>query len=65
MPSTVVAHMIYNKDAKNLRVIFQSGAIYDYKKVPEDEYQSMKTSKSKGEYLNKHIKGKYRFIKIK
>jgi hypothetical protein len=38
--------------------------VYDYKDVPEEVYKAMKTSGSKGIYLNTHIKGNYKFEKI-
>jgi DNA primase len=65
MPSTVVASMKYDPEKATLRVVFVSGMIYEYKNVPEEEYIHMKTSGSKGIYLNKHIKGKYEFEKVK
>ena len=48
-----------------LRVIFQSGSIYDYLKVPEKVYNEMKKASSKGEFLNKEIKPNYEFEKIR
>lgn len=65
MPSSVVAHIHYDPGASILRVIFVSGMVYDYKNVPEDVYEAMKKSGSKGTYLNKQIKGHYEFEKIK
>ncbi|SEW32879.1 KTSC domain-containing protein [Chitinophaga arvensicola] len=64
MPSSVVAHMIYKAETRTLRIIFVSGMVYDYKDVPEEEYLAMKSSGSKGTYLNTHIKGHYDFEKI-
>jgi len=56
--------MHYDKDTATLRVIFVSGLVYDYKNVPEEVYLAMKTSGSKGTYLNKHIKGHYAYEKV-
>jgi len=56
--------MHYDKDTATLRIIFVSGLIYDYKNVPEEVYHAMKTSGSKGTYLNKHIKGHYEYEKV-
>jgi hypothetical protein len=56
--------MHYDRDTATLRIIFVSGLIYDYKNVPEEVYQAMKTSGSKGIYLNKHIKGHYEYEKV-
>jgi hypothetical protein len=64
MPSSVVANMSYDADTSTLRIIFVSGTIYDYKNVPEEVYHAMKTSGSKGTYLNQHIKGNYEFEKV-
>jgi hypothetical protein len=65
MPSSVVASMSYNPLSSTLRVIFVSGMIYDYLKVPDKVYQSMKAATSKGSYLNRHIKGNYEYKKVK
>jgi len=65
MPSSVVAAMHYDAGKEVLRVIFVSGMIYDYKDVPEKVYKEMKTSTSKGTFLNTKIKGKYEFEIVK
>ena len=65
MPSSVVAAIRYDDKTAKLRVIFQSGSIYDYLKVPEQVYNDMKKATSKGEILNKEIKPKYEFEKIR
>jgi len=48
-----------------LRVVFVSGKVYDYKKVPLEVYKAMKNAASKGNYLNRHIKGNYDYKKLK
>jgi uncharacterized Fe-S cluster-containing MiaB family protein len=65
MPSSVVAAIKYDANSSTLRVIYVSGSVYDYKKVPEEVYKEMKAAFSKGEFLNKHIKPEYEFEKIK
>lgn len=64
MPSSVVSSIQYDGASSTLRVVYVSGTVYDYKNVPEDIYIAMKTSGSKGIYLNRFIKGKYKFEKI-
>ena len=64
MPSSVVSTMSYDAARAILRITFVSGIIYDYRNVPEEVYHAMKTSGSKGTYLNRHIKGRYEFEKI-
>lgn len=65
MPSSVVAAIKYDVNRSTLRVIYVSGAVYDYKKVPEEVYNEMKKAFSKGEFLNKQIKPNFDFEKIK
>ena len=65
MPSSVVAALKYDAISSKLRVIYTSGNIYDYKKVPPEVYNKMRKASSKGEFLNKEIKPNYEFEKIK
>jgi hypothetical protein len=65
MPSSVVGAIRYDAKASTLRVVYVSGSVYDYKHVPEKVYKEMRTTSSKGEFLNKHIKPNYEFEKIK
>ena len=64
MPSSVIASMNYDRSKQKLRVVFVSGLVYDYEKVPEEVYQAMRSSGSKGKFLNTEIKGHYRFKKV-
>ncbi len=56
--------MHYNKEQEKLTVVYLSGAVYDYLKVPDEVYTEMIAARSKGTYLNKNIKGKYTFVKV-
>ena len=64
MPSSVIAAMKYDRTSFVLTIRFVSGLVYNYKDVPEEVFNSLKTSSSKGAFLNQHIKGKYQFEKI-
>ena len=64
MPSTVVAHYVYDRATSSLKITFTSGKVYNYKNVPEQLYQAMKASFAKGIFFNQHIKDKYEFEKI-
>lgn len=57
--------MHYYDDTKTLRVVFVSGAVYDYKKVPVNVYRAMQLAPSKGNFLNANIKAHYQFEKVK
>ncbi|MEO6636969.1 MAG: KTSC domain-containing protein [Ginsengibacter sp.] len=65
MPSSVISAMEYYNVSATLQIVFIPGTIYDYKNIPEEIYSAMKTSSSKGTYLNQHIKGRYDFEKVR
>ncbi|MBS1606883.1 MAG: KTSC domain-containing protein [Bacteroidetes bacterium] len=65
MPSSVVRAIKYDEPSHTLRVVYVSGNIYDYKEVPPAVYEKMRSSSSKGIFLNTEIKGHYDFQKIK
>ena len=65
MPSTVVARFHYDAIEHSLRITFVSGLVYEYKDVPENIYEALRSAKSKGSYLNHHIKGHYKFVRVK
>jgi hypothetical protein len=48
MPSSVIADMNYSAASKQLRIVFVSGLVYVYKKVPLALYEQMKAAFSKG-----------------
>ncbi len=56
--------MNYDPETATLKVHFVSGLVYEYKKVPPNVFEGMKSSTSKGAFLNQHIKGKYDFKKM-
>ena len=64
MPSSVVSKIYYDKDSLTLKIVFVSGMIYAYKNVPKSIYLAMKSSGSKGTYLNKYIKPVYEYEKV-
>lgn len=65
MPSTVISSFHYDKTMHALEVVFKSGSVYRYLKVPEEIYMAMKNAFSKGTYLNAHIKDRYKFEKLR
>jgi hypothetical protein len=65
MPSTVISSIHYDDVMATLKIIFVSGKVYDYKDVPKEVYDALKSSGSKGVYFNQHIKDKYQFEKVK
>lgn len=64
MPSSVVNSYIYFPETEVLRIIYQSGAVYDYLKVPLAISEKFREARSKGRFLNSVIKRKFKFIKV-
>lgn len=65
--SRTIASMGYSPDTRMLEIEFRdSGDVYRYLGVPEDEYRKLITSESKGTYLNRDFKkAGYRYLRIK
>jgi len=64
MPSSVVKYFRYNVEDHKLTIHYVSGMVYEYLDVPENVYNQLKESRSKGTYLNKFIKGKFEYRKV-
>lgn len=64
MPSSVIANINYQTDEKMLIVVFLSGDVYVYEKVPEKIYKEFKAATSKGNYLNRKIKKLFKARKV-
>lgn len=54
----------YDEKTETLKVWFKFGGIYEYAKVPAQEYRILKAHVSVGSYFASNIKGKYSFIKV-
>jgi len=64
MPSSVISSYHYDAEHKVLKIIFVSGMVYLYKKVPADVFDEFKSAFSKGIYFNQHIKNNYEFERV-
>ena len=64
MPSTVISTISYDKGQAILKIIFVSGMVYNYENVPEEIYNGLLSSASKGIFFNQYIKGKFKFKKL-
>jgi hypothetical protein len=64
MPSTVIRRFHYSEEEEALDVTFVSGLRYRYLQVPKRIYEDMRSSFSKGEYFNRHIKDHFAFERI-
>ncbi|MBC9930628.1 KTSC domain-containing protein [Chitinophaga qingshengii] len=61
MPSSVIRAFYYDAPHAVLRIVFVSGAVYDYQAVPASVYEAMRKAFSKGTFFNNEIKDKFEF----
>lgn len=59
--STAIQTAEYEYDNYRLRLTFTNGASYDYTKVPNHVFEGLRTSASKGKFINKFILSSYNF----
>ena len=55
----------YEVSSLTLEVEFKSWSVYQYIGVQEKDYEALMNASSVGRYLNRNIKGKYRYVEIK
>lgn len=63
--SSTVKEIGYDATTETLRVEFLTGAVYDYLRVPLNEYVDLDNAASVGRQLNARIKPNYGTVKIK
>jgi len=63
MPSIVIRSFNYDPDSRRLHIVFQSGRRYTYENVPAETHAAMKSSISKGEFFNAHIRDNFSFVR--
>lgn len=61
--SSTVEAVGYDDKAQELHVQFTSHGIYIYYEVPRNVFDAFMSAASKGSFLNREIKGVYRFAK--
>lgn len=54
----------YDSRSETLAVRFKSGRTYQYFDVPENIHADLMDAESKGGYLNREIKGTYRYARV-
>ena len=64
MPSPVIKSFSYDSVKKILKIVYLSGAVYNYLDVPGGIYNALSKAGSKGTFLNKHIKNRFVYEKI-
>jgi hypothetical protein len=60
MPSSVIAAMSYNDEARVLTIVYRGNrGVYRYFEVPPEEFAAFRAAPSKGIYLNEVFKTKH------
>lgn len=62
--SSNLASIGYDASSQILEVEFKHGGVYQYKDVPEDEYEALMNADSHGKYFSANIKNQFAFIKL-
>jgi hypothetical protein len=62
--SSAIDYVKYNKRNKILEIKYRERGTYQYAPVPEKVVEKMLESRSKGKFLNKFIKNKFRYRKV-
>ena len=62
--STTVRSMGYQRRSRILEIEFQSGAMYQYFRVPARVYEEFRKAESKGKYFNGEIRDAYAFVRV-
>jgi len=64
MPSHVIRSFAYDAEASRLDVQLLNGRGYSYHEVPPQTFEAMKRAFAKGEFFNRHIRGKFTFTRL-
>jgi hypothetical protein len=64
MPSTVIKSFSYDEASRKLSVVFWTGKVYNYLKVPKEVYTAMANAFARGKFYNEHIKYNYDFEEV-
>ena len=62
--SSNVAEIGYNQATMTLEVLFHNGSIYHYFGVPKMVFNQFLQADSKGGFLHREIKNRYRYTKL-
>jgi KTSC domain len=62
--SSTIDSIGYDEQTSTLEVSFKNGRVYQYFDVPSTVWEEFRTSSSKGQFLNTHIKGRFRYARV-
>tara|TARA_R110000764_G_scaffold3265_4_gene13725 strand:+ start:102 stop:332 length:231 start_codon:yes stop_codon:yes gene_type:complete len=59
--SSAISTAIYEYENYRLKLTFNNGSSYNYTKVPSHVFEGLRSSASKGKFINKYILPVYKF----
>lgn len=62
--SSNISEIGYDEDSQTLEVLFRNDRIYQYFSVPTQVARELMNAASHGQYVNRHIKGVYRYARV-
>jgi hypothetical protein len=62
--SSAIHNAVYQHVTNELSITFKSGLTYEYYNVPSHIFERLRTSRSKGKFINAHVLRRYNFKKI-
>ena len=62
--SSNISSVGYDSATETLEVEFWSGSVYQYYNVPENMYEQLMQSSSKGRFLHVHIRNTYPYSRV-
>lgn len=62
MPSTVIRSFRYDRNRRELRIVFQNGRAYRYLDVPADIPAALRGARSKGQFFNQNVRSAFRYV---
>jgi hypothetical protein len=62
--SSMIYQVGYDPESRTLQVLFNSGETYQYFDVPQEEYDGLMATESKGQYMNANIIDMYEWAHL-
>jgi len=63
--SSALAAVGYSKRLQALEIEFRDGLVYRYLAVPIPVHRELLSAESKTRFYNRHVRGKYRCLRVK
>jgi len=62
--SSAIKSAGYIYSSYTLKIDYANGSVYMYNGVPNHVFEGLRTSESKGKFINKYVLGQYKFKRV-